>query len=80
MDISRGLNAARAGYEHGMSGSPDDAQDPRRTQESDHLPEVQPATGGGTTDPGERQSRVGLDPRPDPDSRPNTGNPHDHDR
>ena len=63
-----------------MSSSPDHAQDPRRTQESDQLPEDQPAPAGGTSDPGEREAQVGLDPRPDPDSRPNTGNPHDHDR
>ena len=63
-----------------MSSSPQQAPDPRRTHESDQLPEEQPASGDGTTDPGERKTDVGLDPQPDPGSRPNTGNPHDHDR
>ena len=69
------LSAPGGGYETGMPES----NDPRRTQESDQLPEEQPATGGGTTDPDERKTQVGLDPDVDPGSRRNTGNPHDHD-
>lgn len=56
------------------------SETPHESRESDQLPEEQP--GGahdGTTTPGERKRQVGLDPRPDPGSRPNTGNPHDHD-
>lgn len=63
-----------------MPSPPPHSPDPRRTQESDQLPEEQPTSGGDTTDPAERKSDVGLDPRADPTSRPNTGNAHDHDR
>ncbi len=62
-----------------MPESPQTPSAPHRSRESDQLPEEQPAPGGGGTDPGERRSQVGLDPAADPDSRRNTGNPHDHD-
>ena len=63
-----------------MPRSTDHPADPGDRRESDQLPEEQPGGGHpGTTTPGERERQVGLDPRPDPDSRPNTGNPHDHD-
>ena len=63
-----------------MPSSPPRPPDPRRCQESDQLPEEQPAPAGGSTDPGERKTQVGLDPQADPGSRRNTGNPHDHER
>ena len=61
-----------------MPDSPSRAHDAR---ESDQLPEEQPGGGhpGSTSTPGERKDQVGLDPRPDPDSRRNTCNPHDQD-
>ena len=50
------------------------------TPESDQLPEEHPgAAQTGTSSPGERKGDVGLNPRPEPGSRKNTGNPHDHD-
>jgi len=62
-----------------MSDAPSSPPAPDAGRESDQLPEEQPAPAGGTTDPGERSEQVGLDPQPDPGSRRNTGNPHDHD-
>lgn len=51
--------------------------DPRDTEESDQLPEEQPAPAGGATIRRTRESDAGLDPTPDPGSRRNTGNPRD---
>jgi len=53
-------------------------QPPHDRRESDQLPEEQPgaATPASST-PDERKQDVGLDPRPDPRSRRNTGNEHD---
>ena len=63
-----------------MPSPPPRSADPRRTDESDQLPEEQPASTSGATDPHERKTQVGLDPEPDPGSRRNTGNPHEDDR
>jgi hypothetical protein len=48
-------------------------------RESDQLPEEQPAPAapGTPSTPEKRSKDVGLDPKPRPDSRRNTGNEHD---
>ena len=78
--FSERLGRRRNGYGPGMPRLSPRALTPHDTRESDQLPEEQPGSGDtGTSTPGERESQVGLDPSPRPSSRPNTGNPHDHD-
>jgi hypothetical protein len=64
------------GYVPGMTTTPAPQPDER---ESDQLPETQPRPAGQGTPstPARRKRDAGLDPRPDPGSRRNTGNAND---
>jgi hypothetical protein len=64
------------GYLSGMTTDRTPKPDER---ESDQLPESQPrpAHEGTPSSPTRRKQDVGLDPRPDPGSRRNTGNAND---